>query len=282
MVYEYKELIYSLENGVAWIKFNRPEVLNALNRLLNIEFHRAIRQAADDKNVRVVVVTGVGRGFAAGRDVREQAERMSNEFEGQPRTENSPTGSPWEVGREILNMKKPVIAAVNGVAVGGGLSIVLQCDIILASENARFGEFFVRRGFIASGFGQWLLPRLIGPHRAKEMLMLGELIDSAQAMEWGLVNHVYPADEFEDRVRDFAEKLATGPVKAISLIKQLVNDGMSMSIEATGKAERFADEVLMAEYSDDMKEGVMSFLEKRDPTYGGAAHERKWSNGNEE
>jgi 2-(1,2-epoxy-1,2-dihydrophenyl)acetyl-CoA isomerase len=279
MTYEYKELIYSVENGVAWLKFNRPEVLNALSQSLHVEFHRAIRQAADDRNVRVVIVTGVGRGFAAGRDVREQAERIDVEFERQPRQENAPGGSPWEIGKELWEMEKPVIAAVNGVAVGGGLSIVLQCDIILASENARFGEFFIRRGFVSSGFGQWLLPRLIGMHRAKEMLMLGELIDSEQAMEWGLVNHVYPADEFEDRVRDFAEKLATGPVKAISLIKRLVNDGMSMNIEATGRAEMFADEVLMAQFREDMKEGVMSFLEKRDPRYGGAATERKWSNG---
>lgn len=281
MAYEYRELIYSIEKGVAWIKFNRPEVLNALSQSLHVEFHRAIRQAADDKEVRVVVITGVGRGFAAGRDVREQADRINTEFQGLPRNENAPSGSPWEIGRELWNMRKPVIAAVNGVAVGGGLSIVLECDIILASEKARFGEFFVRRGFVSSGFGQWLLPRLIGMHRAKEMLMLGELIDSEQAMEWGLVNHVYPAEEFEDRVRDFAEKLATGPVKAISLIKRLVNDGMSMDIEAVGKAEMFADEVLMSGFRDDMKEGVMSFLEKRDPKYGGAVSERKWSNGEE-
>ncbi|MBN2238751.1 MAG: enoyl-CoA hydratase/isomerase family protein [Dehalococcoidales bacterium] len=282
MTYEYKELIYSVEKGVAWIKFNRPEVLNAMNQTMHLEFHRAVRQAADDREVRVVVITGEGRGFAAGRDIKEQAERLNTEFEGVPRTENRPTGSPWEVGIELWNMRKPVIAAVNGVAVGGGLSIVLQCDIILASEKARFGEFFIRRGFVSAGYGQWLLPRLIGMHRAKEMLMMGELIDSAQAMEWGLVNHVYPADEFIDRVRDFAEKLATGPVKAMSLIKRLVNDGMSMNIDAVGRGEMFANDVLFAGYREDMTEGMMSFLEKRDPKYGGAASERKWSNGDNE
>jgi 2-(1,2-epoxy-1,2-dihydrophenyl)acetyl-CoA isomerase len=282
MTYEYKELLYSVENGVAWIKFNRPEVLNALSRLLHVEFQRAVRHAADDRDVRVVVITGEGRSFSSGVDVREQAERMNAEFEVLKRSESSLTGSPWDINTDLWNMKKPVIAAVNGVAVGGGMSIILACDIILASENARFGEFFVRRGLVSSGYSQWLLPRLIGMHRAKEMLMMGEMIDAGQAMEWGLINHVYPADEFIDRVRDFAEKLATSPVKTISLIKQLVNDSMSMSIENVGRAERFADEVLMAGFRDDMKEGLMSFLEKRDPKYGGAAHERKWSNGKEE
>jgi 2-(1,2-epoxy-1,2-dihydrophenyl)acetyl-CoA isomerase len=278
MANEFTELVYSLENGVAWIKLNRPEVLNALSQLLHVELHRAVRQAAIDPEVKVVVITGEGSSFSAGIDVKEQAEKMDSVSQGRKRTAEGLTGSPWDIGMDLWNMKKPVIAAVNGVAVGGGMSIILACDIILASENARFGEFFVRRGLISSGYGQWLLPRLIGMHRAKEMLMMGEMIDATQAMEWGLINHVYPHDEFIDRVRDFAEKLATSPVKAISLIKQLVNDGMSMSIESLGRSERFADEVLMSGFRDDMKEGLMSFLEKRDPKYSGASHERKWSN----
>ena len=278
MAYEYKDLIFKKENGVAWVTFNRPEVLNALSQALHVEFHRALRQVRYDEEVRVMVVTGAGRGFAAGRDVREQAQGVSGEFRGGPRREEgAPSGSPWEIGLELWDLPKLVIAAVNGVAVGGGLSIVLESDIILASENARFGEFFVRRGFVSSGYGQWLLPRLIGPHRAKEMLMLGELIDARQAQEWGLVNHVYPADEFEDSVKEFAEKLAQGPAKAISLIKRLVNEGLSMSIEAVGRAEMQADEILMTQFRDDMKEGVMSFIEKRAPRFKGAAGERHWS-----
>jgi len=278
MAYEYKDLIFKKENGVAWVTFNRPEVLNALSQALHVEFHRAIRQVQRDEEVKVMVVTGKGRGFAAGRDVREQAQGVRGEFRGGPRREEgAPSGSPWEIGLELWDLPKPVIAAVNGVAVGGGLSIVLESDIILASENAKFGEFFVRRGFVSSGCGQWLLPRLIGPHRAKEMLMLGELIDARQAQEWGLVNHVYPADEFEERVKEFAEKLAQGPAKAISLIKRLVNEGLSMSIEAVGRAEMQADEILMTQFRDDMREGVMSFIEKRAPQFKGAPGKRQWS-----
>jgi 2-(1,2-epoxy-1,2-dihydrophenyl)acetyl-CoA isomerase len=201
MTQEYKDLLYSVENGVAWVKFNRPQVLNALTQDLHVELHRAIRQVKNDSEVRVMVITGVGRGFAAGRDMNEQAEGLTGEFRPFGTGEDKPSGNPWEMALEMWNMQKPIIAAVNGVAVGGGLSIVLASDIILASENATFGEFYVRRGVVSSGLGQWLLPRLVGMHRAKEMLMLGELIDAEQAKEWGLVNHVYPADDFEDRVK---------------------------------------------------------------------------------
>ncbi len=277
MTQEYKDLLYSVENGVAWVKFNRPQVLNALTQDLHVELHRAIRQVKNDPEVRVMVITGEGRGFAAGRDMNEQAEGLTGEFRSFDTGENRTSGNPWEMGLEMWNMQKPVIAAVNGVAVGGGLSIVLECDIILASENATFGEFFVRRGFVSSGLGQWLLPRLVGMHRAKEMLMLGELIDAEQAKEWGLVNHVYPADGFEDRVREFAEKLAQGPAQAIGLMKRLVNDGMSMSIEAAGRAEMQADGVLLARNRSEINEGIASFMEKRAPRFEGTAGERQWS-----
>ncbi|UCD09743.1 MAG: enoyl-CoA hydratase/isomerase family protein [Dehalococcoidales bacterium] len=277
MTQEYKDLLYSVENAVAWVRFNRPQVLNALTQDLHVELHQAVRQVKNDPEARVMVITGVGRGFAAGRDMEEQAEGLTGEFRSFGTGDDKPSGNPWEIGLEMWNMQKPIIAAVNGVAVGGGLSIVLESDIILASKNATFGAFFIRRGVVSSGLGQWLLPRLIGMHRAKEMLMLGELIDAEQAKEWGLVNHVYPADEFEDRVREFAEKLAQGPAQVIGLMKRLVNDGMSMSIEATGRAEMQADGVLLTRYRDQVNEGIASYLEKRAPLFDGAIVERQWS-----
>lgn len=276
----YKELLFSIENGVAWARFNRPEVMNALSQELHVEFHEAIREVRDDPQARVLVVTGVGRAFAAGRDVRQQAESVHRAERGEgrpPRDRSRPSGSPWEIGYELWTLPKPVIAAVNGVAVGGGLSFVLESDIILASEDATFGEFFVRRGYVSSGQGQWLLPRLIGPHRAKEMLMLGELIDARQALEWGLVNHVYPAAEFDERVREFAEKLARGPAGAISQIKRLVNEGLSMTMEAVGRAEQLADDYLLAAHFEDHREGVLSFIERRAPHFKGAPGPREWS-----
>jgi 2-(1,2-epoxy-1,2-dihydrophenyl)acetyl-CoA isomerase len=277
----YEQLIFTKENGVAWAKFNRPEVMNALSQELHIELHEAIREVREDNEVRVMVITGIGRAFAAGRDVTQQADRVHQREQGQgfppTRETTRPSGSPWDIGIDLWTLPKPVIAAVNGVAVGGGFSFVLESDIILASENATFGEFFVRRGYVSSGQGQWLLPRLIGPHRAKEMLMMGELIDARQAEKWGLVNHVYPADEFEDRVKEFAEKLARGPAGAISQIKKLVNDGLSMGMESVGRAEQQADSFLMAAHFEDHREGVLSFIEKRAPHFKGAPGPRTWS-----
>ncbi|MFC2012132.1 enoyl-CoA hydratase/isomerase family protein [Chloroflexota bacterium] len=162
----YEKLILGKENGVATATFNRPEVLNALDQELHIELHEAIREVRDDRDVRVMVITGAGRGFAAGRDVNQQAQTAREGFGRRPPRDNTrPSGSPWEIGIELWNLPKPVIAAVNGVAVGGGLSIVLACDIIIASENASFGEFFIRRGLVSSGCGQFLLPHLIGPRQ---------------------------------------------------------------------------------------------------------------------
>ncbi len=263
---EYKNIVYTKQNHVATVRINRPEVLNALDQETHIEIHTAVREVRDDDDVRVMVITGTGRGFAAGRDVRQQAMRFRGESL-PPRDKNRPSGSPWEIGLELWNLPKPTIAAVNGVAGGGGLSIVLECDIILASENASFGNFFIRRAAAGSGYTAFLLPRLIGPHKAKELLFSGNLIDAREAERIGLVNHVYSAGEFDTKVKDFAEQLARGPAKALSLVKRLVNDGLSMSIEAVGREEGLTVEI--CGQSEDMKEAVTAFVEKRTPKFKG-------------
>ncbi|MFC2021308.1 enoyl-CoA hydratase/isomerase family protein [Chloroflexota bacterium] len=272
----YKDLIFTKENNVAWAKFNRPEVLNALTQELHVELQEAIREVRDDADVRIMVITGVGRGFAAGRDTRQQAMRIR----GEPLpviAKTRPSGSPWEIGMELWNLPKPVIAAVNGVAVGGGMSIVLESDIILASENARFGEFFVRKGSAGSGYCTFLLPRLIGPHKAKELLMTGELIDAKEAERLGLVNRVYPADGFEDTIKKYAERLAKNPIATLGQIKRLVNEGLSMSIESAGRAEIQSLALMNALHFDDRTEGTLAFAEKRAPKFKGASGPKSWS-----
>jgi len=263
---EYKNLICTKQNHVATIRINRPEVLNALDQETHIEIHTAIREVRDDDDVRVVGITCTGKAFAAGRDVRQQAMRFRGESLS-PKDKTRPSGSPWEIGLELWNMPKPVIAAVNGVAGGGGLSIVLESDIILASENARFGNLFIRRAAAGSGYTAFLLPRLIGVHKAKEFLFSGALIDAKEAERIGLVNHVYQAGEFESKVQEFAEQLARGPAKALSLVKKLVNDGLSMSIEAAGRYEGLTVEI--CGQTEDMKEAVLAFVEKRKPKFKG-------------
>ncbi len=263
---EYKNIVYTKQNHVAIARINRPEVLNALDQETHVELHTVIREVRDDDDVRVMVITGTGRAFAAGRDVKQQAGKFRGESL-PPKDKNKPSGSPFDIGLELWNLPKPTIAAVNGVAGGGGLSIVLECDIILASENARFGNLFIRRAAAGSGYITFLLPRLIGVHKAKELLFSGALIDAKEAERIGLVNHVYAANEFDIRVREFAENLASGPAKALSLVKKLVNDGLSMSLEAVGRYEGLTVEICCQ--SDDMKEAVLAFVEKRKPRFKG-------------
>ncbi len=258
---EYKNLIFSKINHVATVKINRPEVLNALDRETHIEIHTAIKEVTADDDARVMVITGTGKSFAAGRDVRQMGSPKP------PADTTRASGNPWEIGLELWNMPKPTIAAVNGVAGGGGLSIALACDIILASENARIGNLFIRRATAGSGYTAFLLPRLIGVHRAKELLFSGSLIDAGEAERIGLVNHVYRADEFEGKVQEFAEQLARGPAKALSLVKQLVNDGLSMSIDSLGRYERLTVEI--CGQTEDTKEAVRAFVEKRAPKFKG-------------
>jgi 2-(1,2-epoxy-1,2-dihydrophenyl)acetyl-CoA isomerase len=271
----YKKIILSKENHIATITLNRPEILNALDGEIEDELGRAIAEVRDDTDVKVLVITGAGRGFCSGR---EQSKQGGPPRQGGKRPVMTGPGRPWTNDIDLWNLPKPVIAAVNGVAVGGGLSIILACDIIVASENASFGEFFIRRAMIASGCTTWLLPHLIGPHKAKQMLFFGDLLDAREAEKIGLVNYVYPADEFEDRVKELAERLANSPAKTLSMMKKLVHDGLMMTIEEAGRAEKFIDDdVLIPSFSGDIREGRESFVEKRAPQFEGASGERAWS-----
>ena len=263
---EYKKLILAKENGIATVTLNRPEVLNALDTELSGEMERVVKDLEDDKEVRVVVLTGAGKAFCAGRDMQGMASQARGEY--RPQSTGKPTRSgPWGIGASLWNMPKPVIAAVNGVAAGGGLSIMLACDIIIASEQARFVEVYIKRGLIASGGATYLLPHLVGPARAKEMLFTGDIIDAREAERIGLVNRVYPVDEFEDAVKSLAEKLAKNSPKALGMMKKLVNEGLTSNLQSAGQAENQAQFILFE--SEDFREGVQAFIEKREARFKG-------------
>ncbi|MEU8957425.1 enoyl-CoA hydratase-related protein [Streptomyces sp. NPDC048518] len=265
---------HTTDNGVSWITLNRPEAMNALTWDQRERVIALLAAASGDPAVRAVVITATGKGFCAGADLR-----------GAPATGVPATGAatggervPGDVARTIrqgaqrlisavLDCEKPVIAAVNGTAAGIGAHLAFACDLVLAAEPARFIEVFVRRGLVPDGGGAYLLPRLIGPQRAKELMFFGDAVSAADAERLGLVNRVVPADELEKTARTWADRLATGPTRALALTKQLVNASLDTDRACAFAAEAAAQEINMT--TKDANEGVTAFVERRTPRYHG-------------
>ncbi|MFI7318825.1 enoyl-CoA hydratase/isomerase family protein [Streptomyces venezuelae] len=261
---------HATDNAVSWITLNRPEAMNALTWDQRERVIALLGDASADPGVRAVVITATGKGFCAGADLR-----------GAPVAPAAPAGQervPGDVARTIkqgaqrlvsavLDCEKPVIAAVNGTAAGIGAHLAFACDLVVAAEQAKFIEVFVRRGLVPDGGGAYLLPRLIGPQRAKELMFFGDAVPAAEAERLGLVNRVVPADELEKTAREWAERLAAGPTRALALTKQLVNASLETDRATAFAAEAAAQEINMT--TEDAREGVASFVERRTPTYRG-------------
>ncbi|GHE38690.1 enoyl-CoA hydratase/isomerase family protein [Streptomyces capitiformicae] len=257
-------ILHATDNAVSWITLNRPEAMNAITPDQRERLIQLLSDASSDPAVRAVVITGTGRGFCAGADLR-----------GAPQ----PTELlPGDVARTIrlgaqrlvaavLDCEKPVIAAVNGTAAGIGAHLAFACDLVLAAEEARFIEVFVRRGLVPDGGGAHLLPRLIGPQRAKELMFFGDALPATDAERLGLVNRVVPAQDLEKTAREWAERLATGPTRALALTKQLVNASLDTDRTTAFTAEAAAQEINMT--TADAQEGVASFVERRAPRFEG-------------
>ncbi|WP_342029421.1 enoyl-CoA hydratase/isomerase family protein [Streptomyces wuyuanensis] len=243
-----------------------------------------LSDASADPDVRAVVITATGKGFCAGADLR--GERPGGSASGSPASGAPPEGAeergrervPGDVARMIrlgaqrfiaavLDCEKPVIAAVNGTAAGIGAHLAFACDLVLAADSARFVEVFVRRGLVPDGGGAYLLPRLVGPQRAKELMFFGDALSAADAERMGLVNRVVAADELEKTARAWAERLAQGPTRALALTKQLVNASLDTDRASAFAAEASAVEIAMT--TRDANEGVASFVERRAPEYRG-------------
>ncbi|MEV0120802.1 enoyl-CoA hydratase-related protein [Streptomyces sp. NPDC050703] len=257
-------VLHTTDNGVSWITLNRPDVLNAVTRDQRERLVALLDEASGDPAVRAVVVTATGRGFCAGADLR-----------GAPAaTERVPGDVARTIRRgaqrlisAVLDCEKPVIAAVNGTAAGIGAHLAFACDLVLAAESARFIEVFVRRGLVPDGGGAYLLPRLVGPQRAKELMFLGDSVSAAEAHRMGLVNRVVPDDALAEAAREWAERLAAGPTRALALTKQLVNASLESDRATAFAAEAAAQEINMT--TADANEGVASFVERRAPSYRG-------------
>ncbi|WP_433918959.1 enoyl-CoA hydratase-related protein [Streptomyces canus] len=263
-VTEVSEVRHTVDGQVSYLTLDRPEVLNALTpgqRDLLIEL---LARASADPDVRAVVLTGTGRGFCAGADLRGTSgagERVAGDVARTLRL------GAQRLIAAVLDCEKPVIAAVNGTAAGLGAHLAFACDLVLAAESAKFIEVFVRRGLVPDGGGAYLLPRLIGPQRAKELMFFGEALTAREAERLGLVNRVVEDEELAKTAREWAGRLATGPTRALALTKQLVNASLDSDRATAFAAEAAAQEINMT--TEDAQEGVASFVERRSPEYRG-------------
>lgn len=263
------ETVNLLRNrGAAKIELNRPEALNAWNQQFGADLRSATEAVALDPDVRAVCITGAGRAFSSGADLKDISGREEQTPNGRPDVYKTLTQRYHPIMTSIRTMEKPVIAAVNGPAVGIGLSLALASDLVLAKESAYFLLAFVNIGLVPDGGSSVFVPNRVGFVRAMEMAMLGERIQAPQALEWGLINRVYPDDEFDAEVEAFVAKMAAGPTRSYAATKRQVNAWLlrgwqdQLELEAQTQREMAA--------SDDFMEGVLSFIQKRDPAFKGA------------
>jgi 2-(1,2-epoxy-1,2-dihydrophenyl)acetyl-CoA isomerase len=261
-----EELLEAIKDGVAVLTLNRPERLNALSRPMLAALLEALPRLAEDPGVGVIVVTGAGRGFCAGGDVKAMAE--GQEFGGTTMEDKAQAlRSSMEVSRWLHELPKPTIAMVRGAAAGAGLSIALACDLRVASDTARFGTAFARVGYSGDFGGSWFLTQLVGTAKARELYYTAELIDAAQALALGLVNRVVPDARLEDETLALARKLANGPRVALRYMKRNLNAAESNTLNEHLDLEAWHH--TRTGMTDDHREAAKAFVEKREPVFKG-------------
>lgn len=260
----FETILYRIEDGVAVITLNRPDRLNAANDQLVEELAQAINKSREDRSVKVLVITGAGRAFCAGADVGGmQREAKPTPFE----IRNQLRDGAQRMILSIQKCEKPVIAAINGVAAGGGFDLACACDIRFASDKARFLEAFVRIGLFPGWGGTWLLPRIVGLAKAAELIWTGDEIDAREAERIGLVSRVVAHDDLAKTVLDFAKRLAQGPAIALTLSKIAMYKGLETNLETALEFICAAETLTLT--SEDHVEGVKAFREKRKANFQG-------------
>ncbi|MFC2949661.1 enoyl-CoA hydratase/isomerase family protein [Virgibacillus sediminis] len=251
-------LMIKKENGIMNITLNRPESLNAFSTEMISGLSEAVREAGSDDTVRAVTISGSGRAFSAGGDVK----RMGS---------NTPMDTYAHIGnlnRLILSMKeleKPIIAIVHGYAAGAGFNLAMACDLILAEDTSKFIMSFSKVGLISDGGGLYFLTRQIGPYRAKELMFNAEPITAEEAHQLGIVNHVYPAAELEEKAGEFVRRIAEGPSSAYGFIKKIADQSLNANLEEILEQERITQATVAT--SEEHREGVAAFKEKRQPDF---------------
>ncbi|HSR10760.1 MAG TPA: enoyl-CoA hydratase/isomerase family protein [Thermodesulfobacteriota bacterium] len=262
MTWEY--VLFSKEDGIGTITLNRPDAMNALGGGMRQEILAALETASADSEVKVIVITGAGKAFCAGGDIKEFVSGKTR-AEATLRMDQRPTRD--KAVLLIQSTGKPVIASVNGVAAGGGCNLALACDMRIASDRARFGETFVRRGIHPYWGGVWFLPRLVGYAKAAELIFSGEVIDAQEALRIGLVNKVVPHEELPAATKEFAMKFLKSAPIPVALAKKALQNYSRIDLPQALDNERLAQSICWN--TEDREEGMNSFLEKREPVFKG-------------
>ncbi|MCB2380039.1 enoyl-CoA hydratase/isomerase family protein [Hymenobacter sp. BT635] len=257
----YTCLLYDAQNGVATITLNRPEVFNAFNNPQSYELQDALQQAADDDSVRVVVLTGAGRAFCSGQDLKATQDEADFSFADTLHKRYNP------IIRAMRAMPKPIIGRLNGVAAGAGCSLALACDVLIASTDASLIEVFINIGLVPDSGSSYFLPRLVGTLKAFELCTLGSKVTAEEALRLGLVNQVVAPAELDAAVATMAARYATAPTRSIGLIKQMLNKAGTASLDEMLDYEAECQQA--AGESADYREGVAAFTEKRKPVFNG-------------
>lgn len=261
---DYQNIIAEEKNGVGYLTFNRPKALNSFNVDMHREVAEVLNQWTKNPDVRCVVISGEGRGFCAGQDLGDRVV--------DPNAEAPDLGYSIETYynpliKTIVNMPKPVICAVNGVAAGAGANIALACDLVIAAKSANFVQAFCRLGLVPDSAGTWFLPRAVGHARAMGLVLLGDKLPAETAKEWGMIWDVVEDAELKTKVTELAERLAKQPTFGLSLIKKAIHQSSNNTFDEQVLLER--DLQRIAGRSEDYREGVQAFMNKREPNFKG-------------
>ncbi len=259
------QLLFETKDHIATITLNRPDVLNAFTEEMIRAWVAALEECRDNDDIHVVILTGAGRAFCAGGDVRAMKE--SPERNNPNLTKSRLWDMVQHIPKTLQEMDKPIIAAVNGPATGAGMDMASMCDIRLAAESAKFAESYVRMGLVPGAGGCWFLPRLVGMPKALELLYTADFVEAAEAKEIGLVNHVYPDDELMEQAYKLATKIARRAPISVRLIKRATYQGQR--IDLVTHLDQISSHMTIARSSDDHMEAVDAFLEKRHPQFKG-------------
>lgn len=257
----YQYLKYSVEQGVATITLNRPDVYNALNDEITYELQDALKAISKDEHVRVVVLTGEGKAFCSGQDLKAASGDQKRSFLLSLQKRYNPIIS------AMRNLPKPIICRLNGVAAGAGCSLALACDVIVASEDATLIEVFINIGLIPDSGSSYFLPRTVGMNKAFELCSMGNRVKAAEAVSIGLINKSVPASELDSAVKFYTDYFVKAPTKSIGLIKKMLAKSVTSTLDEMLEYEAYCQEI--AGTSADYKEGVAAFLEKRKPDFKG-------------